>query len=711
MKKKIVYIAPHLSTGGMPQYLVKQIELIKDEFDVYCVEWENITGGVLVIQRNRVQTLLGDKLFTLSENKQELFDILNKVQPDIIHVQEIPELFMQSDVANKLYSSQRNYVIIETSHDSSFDTNNKRYLPDKFFLISQHQINMYQRLGVPHELVEHVIEYKQRTKTREQALRDLGLDPNIKHIINVGLFTPRKNQSEIVEYARLLKDYPIQFHFIGNQADNFKFYWEPLMKNFPSNCKWWNERDDVDAFYEAADLFLFTSTYETMPLVVREAIGWNIPSLIYNLPVYLDYFSKFDNIEYLDFDSVSNNCKKILDRLQFVKMYDKDRMTVMKKKLVYNYNETKPFIESRKPQLIIHNVDGASVDIRNGPDSNYKIRFIDKKTDEVVYQTTIGNNSWAKTSAKYFVDWKIEIQDLTSQTTYEYDLVLENKRVYISVESKSLGDMLAWIPYVEEFRKKHNCILICSTFANHLFADQYPNIQFVEPSEVVNDIFALYRIGIFYDGDDINKQLHPTYPMNKPLQQVAADMLGIEYKEIKPKITQPVVEKDEKLVTFAIHSTTQAKYWNNPTGWQDVVDYLNEKGYTVKLLSYEPDGFMGNKHPVGIVQHPPSSLESIMTEIKKSKVFIGIGSGLSWLSWVLDVPTILISGFSDPISEMKDCIRITAPEGSCHGCFNRVKLIPEDWNWCPDHKGTPRQFECSKNITSDTVIKELQKIL
>lgn len=320
MKKQLVFIAPHLSTGGLPQYLFKQIELLKDEFDIYCIEWDNVTGGVLVIQRNRIQKALGERLFTLSGNKHELFNILQTIKPDIIHLQEIPELFMQHDVADKLYSTNREYVLIETSHDSSFDTKTKKYLPDKFFLISQYQINMYQHLGVPYELVEHLIEYKQKTKTREQALRDLGLDPTKKHVINVGLFTPRKNQAEIIEYAKLLKDYPIQFHFIGNHADNFKFYWEPIMKDFPPNCKWWNERDDVDSFYEAADLFLFTSRghqtdKETMPLVIREAIGWNTPSLIYNLPVYLDYFNKFSNIKYLDFDSISNNCKKILDIL------------------------------------------------------------------------------------------------------------------------------------------------------------------------------------------------------------------------------------------------------------------------------------------------------------------------------------------------------------------------------------------------------------
>ena len=35
-----------------------------------------------------------------------------------------------------------------------------------------------------------------------------------------------------------------------------------------------------------------------MPLVIREAISWQLPILIYNLPVYLNYFDKFNNIQY-----------------------------------------------------------------------------------------------------------------------------------------------------------------------------------------------------------------------------------------------------------------------------------------------------------------------------------------------------------------------------------------------------------------------------
>jgi FkbM family methyltransferase len=316
----IFFIAPHLSTGGMPQYLYKQIEALYKEHTVYCLEWDDVTGGNLVVQRNRIKNLLGSRLITLDKDKHHLFKLIEEYNPDVIHLQEIPEMFMPFDVADKFYSINRKYKIVETSHDSSFDINRKLYFPDKFMMVSQYQVETYKPLNIPIELVEYPIEYKKRTNTREELLNKLGLDPNKKHVINVGLFTPRKNQAEVIEYARMLKDYPIQFHFIGNQADNFQQYWQPLMKDFPSNCKWWGERSDVDTFFEMADLFLFTSRghatdKETMPLVIREAISWKTPSLIFNLDVYLDYFDKFSNINYLDFSSKEQNIKSILNKV------------------------------------------------------------------------------------------------------------------------------------------------------------------------------------------------------------------------------------------------------------------------------------------------------------------------------------------------------------------------------------------------------------
>jgi glycosyltransferase involved in cell wall biosynthesis len=316
--KKLLFIAPHLSTGGLPQYLTKKIELLKDEFDIHLVEWVDCTGGVLVVTRNKVTQLVDPKKFyTLDDNKQRLIDIINDIQPDIIHLEEIPEFFMDDNISQQIYTQDRNYKIVETSHDSSYNTDNKKFYPDKFMFVSQWQINQYKDLDIPKILVEYPIEYVERPN-REEALKELGLDPNKKHILHVGLYTSRKNQAEFFEYAKSLPEY--EFHSLGNRADNFKWYWEPLVQEQPSNLTWWNERTDVDKFYQSMDLFLFTSRghendKETMPLVIREAISSQIPVLIYNLPVYLNYFNKFSGVNYLEFDNFKVNKSKIVDTL------------------------------------------------------------------------------------------------------------------------------------------------------------------------------------------------------------------------------------------------------------------------------------------------------------------------------------------------------------------------------------------------------------
>ena len=321
---KIIYVAPHLSTGGLPQFLLKKIQILKKECEIYCVEYAD--HGGFVVQKNQIIDLLKEKFFTLRKDKNVLLKIINEINPDVLHLEEMPEYFMDNALAEKIYSKERKYTIVETSHDSSFDSSSKRFFPDKFTFVSEFQKRNVESLNIPSEVHEYPISIKIR-KSREEALKTLGLDPSKKHIVNVGLFTPRKNQAEIIEYAKSLINYPIQFHFIGNQADNFKFYWEPLMKEWPSNCTWWNERKDVENFYQAADLFLFTSrgsenNKETSPLVIREAISFNVPSLIYNLPVYLGMYDKFHNVEYLNFEDLKENENKILDKLNIASLDD-----------------------------------------------------------------------------------------------------------------------------------------------------------------------------------------------------------------------------------------------------------------------------------------------------------------------------------------------------------------------------------------------------
>ena len=225
---KILFIAPHLSTGGMPQYLLKKIQLLKSSCEIYCVEYQNITGGHLIIQRRQIEDILGSRLFTLQEDKKELISLVRELSPDVIHFEEMPEYFCDENVARQIYHKDRSYKIIETSHDSSFNPEDKVFFPDKFAFVSQYQKDALSSLNIPTEVVEYPIEKKQK-KDREKSLIDLGLNPAKTHFLNVGLFSPRKNQSEAIEYARKMINEPVQFHFLGNQAESFQDYWQPLM--------------------------------------------------------------------------------------------------------------------------------------------------------------------------------------------------------------------------------------------------------------------------------------------------------------------------------------------------------------------------------------------------------------------------------------------------------------------------------------------------
>jgi len=104
---------------------------------------------------------------------------------------------------------------------------------------------------------------------------------------------------------------------------------------------------------------------------------------------------------------------------------------------------------------------------------------------------------------------------------------------------------------------------------------EYPEIKFIKPGIIVHNLYAKYTIGCYEPVP--NEDYNPRDYRTVPLQQVATDILGLPYKEIKPKITIPNKKSEfegQKYVCIAIHSTAQCKYWNNPEGWQKVVDYL-----------------------------------------------------------------------------------------------------------------------------------------
>jgi autotransporter strand-loop-strand O-heptosyltransferase len=380
-------------------------------------------------------------------------------------------------------------------------------------------------------------------------------------------------------------------------------------------------------------------------------------------------------------------------------------------------------LPSKEPEnrFTFHFVEGAFLEILGPEERQYRAVFTDQRTNEIVHESIISNNMWTKSNRQYFTEWLIQVFDLTTnELVFEHRYNATGKRVYIHMDSTAVGDTLAWFPFIDEFRKKHNCEVITSTFHNNWFIKTYPEIKFVKPGTQVSDIYAMYNVGWFYDEDHkVNLNKNVTEFKNIPLGKTSSDILGLEYIETKPKVffnKKPKPIKD-KYVVIAPHASAHAKYWNYPGGWQRVIDWLKDNGYKTLMLTSEPLGDAWHDSKLGgtlknvVNKTGKLPLEGRMSDIVHADAFIGVGSGLSWVSWAVGQKTILISGFSEPYSEFEDCERIYTPSGFCSGCFNHEWLNPGDWEWCPEHKNTPRHFECTKSITPEMVIKSLQKVL
>jgi autotransporter strand-loop-strand O-heptosyltransferase len=381
-------------------------------------------------------------------------------------------------------------------------------------------------------------------------------------------------------------------------------------------------------------------------------------------------------------------------------LFHYDVRNSMKEKLIKSYNTTS--ITNHQYRNILpldityHFIDGPFIEIKRGDlNKTYTCNFYDDDKNELLSSIQIKSFHWARPYQKYYKNWRVQVKDGDNILINE-KINLKGKRVLIWLDSNSLGDNIAWMPYLEEFRKIHDCHVIASTFYNNLFIKEYPNIEFVSPGIVVDNIFASFKIGCFENNNE-GRSLSPT-PWNIiPLQQICSDILGLKYIEIRPKIScsTNISPINDKYVCIGIESTAQCKLWNNPDGWQKTVDYLNCLGY--KVVSLKKSGTSNLKNVIEITDNPLAKTIDYLTHCE---LFIGLGSGLSWVAHALNKKVVLISGFSEPWCEFTTPYRVIN-KNVCYGCFNdqKIGLFDKSWEWCPRNK----EFECTKEITFEMV--------
>ncbi len=347
----------------------------------------------------------------------------------------------------------------------------------------------------------------------------------------------------------------------------------------------------------------------------------------------------------------------------------------------------------------------------------YHVTFSDIDTGVVLYSADTVSGAFVTSVKKFYIRFKLVIHEKGGSTPiFEHEFDCENKTVMIQLPVSTIGDSIGWFSYVERFQQKHKCKLICvmTPWISDIVREQYPNIKFISVDDTKKyKPYACYYMGLFFKGNVDNQPIDFRYI---GLHRTAGYILGVDPSDESPRFNLSAKRKiKEKYVCIACQSSSQAKYWNNPYGWREVIKFLKANGYRVICIDKSPvhgSGLVWNHMPWGVEDETgDKSLQERIDLIKDADFFIGLSSGLSWLAWGCNVPVVMISGFTHPTNEFATPYRIINYH-TCHSCWNDMRLDFDhyDFLWCPRLKGTERHFECTKLISAEQVITTIKKI-
>jgi autotransporter strand-loop-strand O-heptosyltransferase len=280
---------------------------------------------------------------------------------------------------------------------------------------------------------------------------------------------------------------------------------------------------------------------------------------------------------------------------------------------------------------------------------------------------------------------------------------LPDKELIIA-NSNALGDKIVSVSYAHKYAETKGKILDLMVNGADIFdSKDYPNLRILERKDID---FDYYTELIFLD-----------YKFDKPVQRGFSDQLGLEWKEIRPKIKKSTKSSPfkSKYVCFGVQSTAQCKYWNYPGGWETLAKEFRKIGLTpVSVDKWESFGIDGwwNILPPSSVKKVGLDFNDVVNIIQHCEFFIGVSSGLSWVAHALGKKVVLISGVTSLDNEFtQDVIRINNTS-VCNSCFTKKNdwdFDGSDWLWCPVNKNTEKWFECTRTITPKMVMDRIKQ--
>ena len=387
-------------------------------------------------------------------------------------------------------------------------------------------------------------------------------------------------------------------------------------------------------------------------------------------------------------------------------------LMTLTKELVDNDN----WITAPISDAINTGLHGVKLDFNHGlrmeiPVGNWHVKISDFDSDEVVFERDVSDIR-LHSFEKYYIRWHVELF-LDGVEVFKHTFDATNRYVLVYLPGLGLGDLVAMLPYVEEFRRRHHChmSIIMPPPLREFTKFLYP--EFIHTKEILCDInYAAYILCM-------PSNILPIWSAdvrNYPLSQIAGVPLGINYLPPRPHFepTMPPVTEDP-YVCIAVQASMVRKGWFYPNGWDIVVDYLKKLCYRVFCIDKDMEH---SDERTGLTNRMPEGVEDFTGDrplieranmIYYAEFFIGLSSGLAWIADAVRCPVVMICGFSQDWWEFYTPYRV-ANKLVCNGCFNdiRVSFMKEG---CPYHKDTPRETECQKKISARQVLDAIKRLI
>ena len=345
------------------------------------------------------------------------------------------------------------------------------------------------------------------------------------------------------------------------------------------------------------------------------------------------------------------------------------------------------------------------------PEGNWHVRITEGSSGVVCFDKDVSGVTLISLE-KFYVEWEITIwKDGTPIFYHQFDPT--NQKIHFLFGSNALGDNIALLPYIEQFRNRFNCeasIEITETF-HDIIRNYYPRLRLTR--ELPEDCYACFYfacwIGVPICADNngrsmplnlLGRSILPIAGLSRPSKTI--------FKPTKPRTIEG------KYVCIGVQASYTPKCWLNSDGWDQVVDYLKSLGY--RVLCIDRDRKCTNNNMTVEMSKGAEDFSGDYTlldrinQLAYADFFIGVSSGLSWFAWAVDIPVVMISGITESWYEFDTPYRIFNPM-VCHGCFNDMRVKFEQVLHCVNYKEASRKYECSKKISAQRVIEAIDCLI